>query len=174
MSLLVRKIDHIKWQQNDIFHDADVSADAITNCMKTKSNQLSVWEIPVENNLDDAALAIVTSGQHIETMYVALLERQALSEGGIELTQNEGATPIEALKKTHYDLDKLTYPKLGVIAQETVMSFKKKLVKRYTEGRLVEIVTDAITKGILEPSKLSTFIQDTLKKKSKKLQDGSN
>lgn len=45
MTLLVRKINRAKWMQNDILSEQDVSADAITICMKTVGNTLSVWQI---------------------------------------------------------------------------------------------------------------------------------
>ena len=60
MSLLVRKINRAKWLQTDIAHGDDISADAITNCMKTTSNRLSVWEVESEARIEEAALAIAS------------------------------------------------------------------------------------------------------------------
>ena len=165
MSLLVRKIESAKWRQNDILHGADVSPDANTICMRTKANKLSVWQIASEDQLDDAALAIISAGDHVETIWVAAIERASVINSGIDLVQIEGKTAVDDLKNTHFDLTNLTYPKLGSLAQFTVQSFTSDRVKSYTEGRLVGILDQAIRSKRLDPTKLSCFIQNTLKAK---------
>ena len=68
MPLLVRKINKAKWQQIDLTISNDASGDAITNCLKTKSNTLSVWMIDSENQIDDAFLALLANQDRIETI----------------------------------------------------------------------------------------------------------
>ena len=75
MSLLIRKINRNKWIQNDAVPD-DVPADAITGgCVRTQRNTLSVWEVPDENKIDEAVLAIVSAGHHLETIDVVQIDR---------------------------------------------------------------------------------------------------
>ena len=162
MSLLVRKIDKGKWLQNDIINDADISADAITICMRTKENKLSVWEIASESDINEAVLAIVSSGQHLETIDVVIMDRQYLTEQGISPVQKEGPTPVDNLRKTHYDLANLTYPKLGIIANHIVEGFKCKRVVRYRERNLRQIMNDAVKVNRLDLSSLSAFIAEKL------------
>ena len=162
MSFLVRKIDQGKWLQNDILRGSDVSADAITICMKTKENILSAWEITSESNIEDAVLAIVSSGDHLETIDVVIMDRGYLIDQGISHVQKEGLTPIDDLRETHYDFINLTYPKLGVIAYHIVESFKCNRVKRYTEANLRQIMKEAIKANRLDPSRLSDSIARNL------------
>jgi len=115
MSLFVRKIIKSKWYQTDIENGDDVSADAITNCMKTKQNTLSVWEIESPDELDNAVLAIVSQHQHLETIDVVKLDSVSLVENEIVWVESRGLTPIDDLVDTHFDLSELTYPKLGII-----------------------------------------------------------
>ncbi len=165
MSLLVRKIENAKWRQNDILHGADVSADAITICMRTKANNLSVWNIDSEGGLDDAALAIISGGDHVETIWLAAIERESVANSGIELVQSQGKTAVDDLKDTHFDLINLTYPKLGFLARFTSQSFVSDRVKCYTESRLVDILDQAIRSSRLDPTNLGEHIQNTLKKR---------
>jgi len=97
MSLFVRKIIKSKWYQTDIENGDDVSADAITNCMKTKQNTLSVWEIESPDELDNAVLAIVSQHQHLETIDVVKLDSVSLVENEIVWVESRGLTPIDDL-----------------------------------------------------------------------------
>jgi hypothetical protein len=90
MSLLVRKIDKGKWLQTNISGGEDVSADAVTNCLRTKGNALSVWGVETEAEIDEAVLAIVTGHQHLETIDVVSLSPEHLAVNGIDYQQTQG------------------------------------------------------------------------------------
>jgi hypothetical protein len=161
MSLLIRKIDKGKWLQRDICQGEDVPADAITNCLRTKHNTLSAWEITSENDIDEAVLAIVSGHQHLETIDVVPIDPGHLKENNIDCIRTDGLTPVRDLIKNHIDLSNLSYKKLGVIAYHIVDKIRDKKVRRYTEGRLKAILNEAIEKGRLEADKLS----DSLRRK---------
>lgn len=97
MSLLVRKIEKAKWMQNDIVGSEDISADAITNCMKTTGNTLSTWQIPGDNEIPEAILAIVSGHQYLDTIDIVCLDRSSLEIQGIALQSTLGNTPIQDL-----------------------------------------------------------------------------
>jgi hypothetical protein len=162
--LFVRKIDKAKWLQTDIIGGADVSADAITNCIRTKNNTLSVWEISTEDEVDEAALAVVSSGQHLETFDVVLMNAEHLHANGLEaIPQRESAlTPVEDLKDAHRDLAMLTYSKLGIIARHIVDRFRQEKIIRFTEGTLKSLLSDAIKNGRIRPDDLDENIQRKL------------
>ena len=162
MALLVRKISMSKWRQNDIINGEDVSADAITNCMKTDGNTLSTWEISKESKIDDAVLAIVSCSDHLDTIDVTYLDSEVLEKKGILTKSSKGKSPIEDLNDFHINLVNLTYPALGIIANVIVENIKKEKFKRYTRGMLKKLLKVAIESGILEQEKLSCFIQKTL------------
>ena len=97
MSLLVRKIEKGKWLQNDILNGQEISADAITNCMKTIRNTLSTWHIANEEQIDDAVLAIVSAHQHLDTIDVVYISQDKLNKFGISMKNTPGQTPVDDL-----------------------------------------------------------------------------
>lgn len=160
MSLLVRKIDKSKWLQNDIYNGEDVSADAITNCMKTTNNTLSTWHIENDAHVDEAVLAILSGHQHLETIDVVWLSQELLSELGISVKHTPGSTPIKTLVGRHIDIANLNYRSLGVLASCIVTSFKEERVRRYTRVMLKKLLQGAIDSGqvraeLLPPSLVS-------------------
>jgi len=147
---LIRKINRSKWFQIDIISNNDVSADAITNCLKTTKNTLSVWAIESEDDLNNAILAIVSNQDHIETIDVILLNDSELREQGITIIASSGNTPIESLRNIHRDLTELTFSKLGIIKEHIVERIRNEKLKRFTKGKLKKLLKDAIEKGFLE------------------------
>jgi hypothetical protein len=144
--------------------DGDFSADAITHCIKTTNNELSVWEIPSEKSLDDAVLAIITGPKvaSIETIDVVTLEPDYLHQSGIGYDKSPGQTFVDDLKGTHYDLKSMTYTKLGIVAGHISDGIQKERVARYTVGRQKEVLRNAINSGRLIASTLNENIQAKL------------
>jgi hypothetical protein len=161
MSLFIRKINRNKWLQVDEAPD-DVSADAITGCMRTLHNTLSVWEVQDENEIDEAVLAIVSAGDRLESVDVVQIDRECLVENKIDCIRTKGDTLVEELKDTHIDLSNLAYKELGIIACHIVDKFKEKKVKRYTEGQIKAILRDAIQQERLETENLNESIRKKL------------
>jgi len=162
MALLVRKIDKSKWLQNDILRGEDVSADAITICMKTTRNTLSTWRIDNEAQLDDAVLAIVSAHQHLDTIDVVWMSQDQLREEGIDIKDVPGVTPIVDLVDNHVDIVDLTYKSLGKVAYCIVKCFSKNSVKRYTRTNLKKLLRTAIKSGRLEADRIASSISDKL------------
>lgn len=166
MSLLVRKIDRAKWEQTDIRNGADVSADAITGDLRTTANTLTVWEIESLDDLEEAVLAIVSAGTHLESIDVVAIRADALVASVAELEYPAGQefTPVDDLNRTHRNLAHLSYLKLGTVARSVVDVLGQDGVRRYTEGNLKGILKAAISKGRLNPDRLSEFIKRKLEK----------
>lgn len=162
MPLLVRKVDKGKWMQNDIVNGADVSADAITHCMRTANNKISVWEIDSEGNSEEAVLAMVAAHEHLETIDVVLMNRDYLTENGINCVNSEGRTAVTDLINRHRDLDSLTFKKLGIIAYHIVDGIKNDKIKRYTIGQQKEILKKAISTSRLNPDDLKNSVKEKL------------
>lgn len=161
MTLYVRKITQAKWLQTKILDGEDPSADAITNCIKTKNNTLSVWTIAAEADLDQAVLAIVAAGENLDSIDVVIFSEQRIDELGISHTQTDGFTPVTSLVKTHIDLENLNYTSLGQVANCVTEAFRTNKVKRYTKAMLKNVLENAINSGILQLNSLN----DSLKAK---------
>ncbi len=162
MALLVRKIEKSKWLQNDITSGEDVSADAITNCIKTSQNTLSTWRIDNEEQIDTAVLAIVSAHQHLDTIDVVWLSQDHLEKEGIHIQDTPGNTPIADLVESHVNIVGLTYKSLGKIAHSIVRRFSNNGVRRYTRTRLKEILRKAISSGRLDAERIAPSIAKKL------------
>ncbi len=160
--LLVRKISKSKWFQIDIRKDNDVSADAITNCLKTTNNTLSVWSIENEDDIEKAILAIASNLDHIETIDIVILNDEVLQESGIKIITSKGNTPIESLKEIHRDLSELTFSKLGNVKDHIVERIRNDKLRRFTKGKLKKILRDAIEKGFLELDDLNESVRNKI------------
>ncbi len=162
MSLLIRKINKAKWIQGDIENDSDVSADAITNCLRTTGNTLSVWQINTEDDLDSAVLALVSNQDHLEAIDVVILEEESINRYNIRIMVTPGKTPIEELSETHRDLADLTYSKLGTIKDHIVERIRTDNLKRYTRGTIKKLIQKAIEDGKIELSDLKESIREKI------------
>ena len=148
MSLLVRKIQQAKWLQNDILHGEPVSGDAITNCLRTRNNTLSTWEIPAESQIEEAVLAIVAAQQHIDTIDVVVLQRDEIEEVAT-LRKSPGAPPVKDLVNSHVDIADVNYETLGEVAGAIVQKFREEKVFRWTARRIKGLLAEAVSSGRL-------------------------
>ena len=163
MTLQVRKINQAKWLQADIVNGAKIPADAITNCLRTQQNALSVWKIKSEDEIENAVIAIVSGHPHpFETFDIVLLNPEYLERNGVNFTATEGTTTVKRLKDMHFDMVDLTYEKLGIVACHIVEKFKEKKVLRYTKKNLKDILNNAINEKRLDINELSENIKNKL------------
>jgi len=162
MSFLVRKINKAKWYQIDIMQSEDVSADAITNCLKTSQNTLSVWHIETEDDLEKAVLAIVANQEHLDTIDVVILDEPSLNDYNLNIIASPGETPVTSLIETHRDIAELTFTKLGQVKDHIVQRIRNQKLKRYTVSSLKKILTNAINDGLLQKEDLNESIRQKI------------
>ena len=159
MSLIVRKINRAKWNEGELRSHVDVPGDAVTSCLKTVTNALSVWRIDDASELDDVVLAIAAEGDHLESIDVAVMSEQSAIMSGLILASNPGKTPVMRMIHSHRDIQNLDYPSLGKVAQLIVEAFSQKSVRRYTKNQLRDIIDSAISKGDILVNDLKPSIQ---------------
>jgi hypothetical protein len=153
MSLLVRKVDKALWLKNPPIDSVeDCPSDAITICIKTKSNKLSVWRIDSIDNIDEAVLAIASALDHLESIDVVAIPKNEFND--IKIVDSPGRTNVPDLVGNHYDLTDITFKKLGIIATSILTQAKGNLIKRYTKNDLKKILNKAIANNRLSPEKL--------------------
>ena len=150
MSLLVRKIAQAKWRKSEKGTIDELSADAITGCLRTSQNTLSVWRIQDEKKIDEAVLAIASGHKRLETFDVVWLLPEQLGKEGLEIKDSPGLTPIAAFVNNHSDVVNLTYSGLGKIARCILTCLSQKRFKRYNRAEVKKLLMDAINSGILE------------------------
>lgn len=152
MAYYVRKIARSKWQENPLdksLPNTDVivqkvAADAITNCTKTTANKLSLWKVEKINNTIDDIVPLIIGFERPDTCDVIYIPEEVLKNEGIELEQSsiDANTPIEELKKLHYNAIVNDYEGLGKFAKVVLVSlenhkrFKGKEVKEKLQKML--------------------------------------
>ncbi len=159
MSLLVRKINKAKWLQVDISTTDDVSSDAITNCLKTTKNTLSVWKIDTEEDLEQVVLALVANQDHLDTIDVVILQEDSLNEYNLNIVASPGDTPVESLVEAHRDIADLTFSRLGNVKDHIVERIRNEHIKRFTVGNLKKLIKKSIEDGLLKKEDLKESIQ---------------
>lgn len=154
MPLLIRRINRAKWE---CIEANDVSADAITNCLKTYQNDLSVWRINSETELDDAILALITGAKQtkLSTLHYVIINEEIVTNKGLNLKTTLGDTSAECLKEKHRDISNLTYTKLGIIKDIILESIRKNDSNFLTKVQLRKLIKEAIESGKLLKEKLN-------------------
>jgi len=162
MPVLVRKVNPTLWQELDIIGGNDVSADTITNCIKTSDNTLSVWEVDSIESVGEGVLAIISNYKKLETIHIIGLPKDELEQQSIDIDPEEGTTPVKSLVNTHQNLAKLTYTKLGVIANCIVNQFRLENLFTYTIEEEIALLWEAIGTNRLELKNLKPEVQKQL------------
>ncbi|HDT6574870.1 TPA: hypothetical protein QFT23_000968 [Bacillus cereus] len=163
MAFLVRKMARSKWPQEKFMEMDinDLSADAITSCLRTSSATLSTWEIDSMEDLEDAVLALVAASQKIDTMFVVSIDKEKIINNGFQIEETPGKTLVEDLVETHKDIAGLTYQTIGTFASIMLESLHEEQVYRFTASKLKKILMNAIENGRLDKEALN---EDMLRK----------
>lgn len=164
MAYLVRKFNRPKWEPNSAIPNSinDLPADALTSCLRTSGNTLSVWEAdePVWGEFDDVLAALFSSLDGPSRSDIILLEKEAInSVDGVELIHNEGVTPADpSTNRKHRDIAKLKHSSISALASIILNELEQKessLVKRYREKEVIDIVKRFLEEEKIDKDKLS-------------------
>jgi hypothetical protein len=157
----VRRVTKSKWENQVHKLNNTVSADAITSCLKTKGNKMSVWSV---ENLEDAVLALASTNTSIAIVDVVELDAKRLKQLNFSVYQKDAETPAEQLNNKHYDIVDLDYTTLGVIANEIASETTKDsaYIKRYSASAVKKILKNAITDGKIKIDALDKNLRNNL------------
>jgi len=150
MPLLIRRINRAKWDLVDE-ETNDVSADAITNCLKTYNNDLSVWRIEDEKDLDNAILALITGCKQtkLSTLHYVIIDEEIISRNQLSLLETEGDTVVVNLKNTHRDIGHLTYQRLGKVKDIVLDCIRNDKSAFFSRKQLKDLIKKSLEKGDL-------------------------
>ena len=184
MSIIVRRINLGKWKDysenatkrnllSRLIHLKDVKynapADAITQCLKSKNNELSIWVVDNEKQIDYAllAMALGTTISDVSTLHYLLIDEKELK--GADLIYNQSLddadTAVPKLKHLHNNLSQIHYNELGKLQDIIVEQVKKNKQKRKTVSELKMLIESAIDKGLIDFDLLDEKFLENLKKK---------
>lgn len=159
MPLFIRKIEYAKWAQNDITKGEEPSADAITHCLKTKQNTLSIWSIAGEEELEEAVLAIASQFDHLDTIDILTIKNSLIENVGLNLKNIPGETPYERFAERHWDVTDLTYSSLGKMAKAIVESIKEMNRIRFNKRKLIDIIKRGLDENKIQRKKLKPGVE---------------
>lgn len=144
MAYYVRKIARSKWQENPLSANKEqaieevksVKADAITNCIKTTGNKLSLWRVEEKRDSIDDIIPLIIGFERPDTCDIIYISDEVFSEEEITLEQSsdDANTPIEELKQYHYNAIVNDYEGLGKFARIVLKSLNNH--KRLKEKKL--------------------------------------
>ena len=154
MAYYVRKISRSKWQENPLSADEvkalqeikGVRADAITNCIKTTGDKLSLWKVEEKNDSIEDVIPLIIGFERPDTCDIIYISDEVFSEEGIDLEQSphDASTPIKELKKYHYNAIVNNYDGLGKFAKVVLRSLDnhKRFKGREVKEKLKEMLND--------------------------------
>ncbi len=164
MPTLYRKISRAKWQPPDVQVPDDFQADAITSCLRTNLNELSVWAVPADTAKprDEVALALASDMEKLDTIDVVELSQEYLEQLLGPSRQSPGKTRVKDLVEFHRDLTGLTYRLLGSVARHVAECIEHERWERYSRRRVRDLILSAIQAGRLTPESLRDKLRDEM------------
>jgi uncharacterized protein YhfF len=162
--LLIRKISKAKWvhENYDGITINDVQADAITSCLRTIGNTLSVWEINDMDRIQDVILALLLTGEHIATVDVVAFEKELLQKEGFTIDKTPGNCTVDEINKNHRNIIELNHKTLTRFAELILDKVSSNDIIRKAEGVQKDIVRNAIGEGRVKASDFSQSIRDKI------------
>jgi len=158
MAFYIRKIDLGKWMLNSEVDDhRKLSADVITNCLKTKRNSLSLWKIDTMNQLNEALIAITSSMTHLDRIAIAFFEDKKLGDE-LNLQNSAGQTPFSEFREHHFDIVELDYESLGKFSKVVHEAVKDKNYEEMSKAKIKELLNKAVKDKKLNISEISEHI----------------
>jgi len=161
---LARKISPAKWEPKTHLARHEISADAITACLRTSGDTLSWWRCTDDKSeVAQVALALVTGMAKLDTIHVIAIPERTLLGEQLQMRETEGNTPIEDLKSRHVDLVNLDLERLSAVARILAVRVRSRtLLLTFTRTDLVALVTQAVQAGRVSADQLCAELQQKL------------
>lgn len=121
------------------------TADAITNCIKTSKNQLSVWLSDSNDFSSDEVqklvVALATTMDKPDVMDFVWLDSEWFENEDIPLIYNKGISKYESLNVKHRDLSELDLERLSKVGKHIIEKMEAPdNRKRFTKKEIIALV----------------------------------
>lgn len=156
-----------KWRTKPYLAADAIRADAVTGCLKTIGDRVSVWRCENDpKDVDEVFLALATGSKSssFETMDIVVLPENELADAGLVAESSEGDTAVEDLKERHFDLAYLDLDKLAGLARIVASRVKSSQVVRRTERQIKDLVRQAVSAGRVRRDELNEELGQKLSK----------
>ena len=173
MNFIARKLARSKWEKAPALDKSEISADAITGCLRTTNDTLSFWACEKrQDSLENVVLALASGAQRVDKMHILLLEEQVLNDLGLPLVETAGETPVIDLRHLHRDIVRLSLERLSTLAREIAPRARDpqdSYCLLFRKKQVVDILLTAIRDNKLPLKSLHSTVQDQLIKQDKSL-----
>lgn len=149
MSYLVRKITRSKWNGCDANIADPLLSDAVTNCLKTTSNTLSVWYAPDEKSIETAKLALLATLERFDAIDIIVIESKDVDNSKLPLLETNGDTQAKSLGSLHRDICVKTIDELKLAAKLVQAKVVTNSVTRIMKGQFKDIIKKAVADKLI-------------------------
>ena len=165
---LARKVSRAKWEPCEYITQGGIRADAITGCLRTKDDTLSLWQCQnIEDDITEVVLALSTAMERLDTINIVLLDRENLGSNGVSLQETPGNTPVAELCSRHIDIVNLDMSRLCIVANHVASKIRNNAdCYTFTKTQIRKLLCKAIQEQRLKiddlKNKLKTEVQQHL------------
>lgn len=153
-----------KWKASlDVGPDY-LSADAITGCLRTSGNTLSVWCSDDDEQTKKSLLALGSSLTSIETVSYVILESDHLEKELLQLVESEGNTAALGSNFLHRDIVSLDHTALAKVAVQVKHKISTDDFLTLTKGDLKTMLIEGVQSGALDKDRLDKKLREALAK----------
>ncbi|NCU07400.1 hypothetical protein [Pantoea ananatis] len=153
MSYLLRKISITKWQPNLTLAPDQFSGDAITGCIRTSGNTLSVWSSSSDDFASDEVekivVALATTMTTPDVIDVVWLDEDWLRQHGVDIKSEPGLSKFGSVNPMHRDLVSINHKQLAIVGKHIVDQYNKAPktnYKRFSKPALIALVKKWVEK----------------------------
>lgn len=169
MAYLVRKVGISHWPdgENRLFTCKDaLPADAIGD-LGTKNNELSVWKIEDEPEVESIGLSFIsTLNQGQGSIRLVILPFNEIEQNfDLQNSPEDGLTAIPSVRANHYNIVNLTYGKLGEFAEIVAVATsnrEKRYVYTFKIKEQLKKLRELYLAGQLDFALLGSYIKQQL------------
>jgi hypothetical protein len=161
---LLRKISVAKWKASLQVGPEFLSADAITGCLRTTGNTLSVWKFNTDEEAQKSLLALGSSLTRIETISYIILDVAELEKDALRLVDSEGQTAAVGSNQLHRDIVDLDHAGLEKVAIHVKRKVQLDDFKTLTKGDLKKMLIEGIKSGTLDAERLDKKLLQDIQK----------
>lgn len=173
MGVCVRKISKSKWPDEEVLDKQTdeailplLKADALTSCLRTSQDELSLWTVENTNEeeIEKAILALITNSrlERLDRIQVVYFDEDNVKQLGLTLKKSPGDTVISTYTNLHQDMIELNFEKMGKVSALITSALRDKRIKSIMKKKLTALLTRAIESGLVEQKKLHMLLQHKL------------
>lgn len=159
---LIRKVSLAKWQGSLAVGPDYISADAITGCLRTTGNTLSVWKNESEEEYAQSVLALLASLTSMDTIDIVRLGVDELLSRDLVLAETAGDTRAKGLESLHRDIINLDHGSLKIVAEMVKSKVAENKSIRLRKQEIKAILKQAVDEGIVDIDTLPDKIRAEL------------